>query len=70
MAEIAAAEEKNKAAKEVKSVINDIVAFIQENKSNMAKIKPILAKCKEIGVTNPTEITNLEDALKVAELIK
>lgn len=70
MAEIAAAEEKNKAAKEVKSVINDIVAFIQENKSNMAKIKPILAKCKEIGVSNPTEITNLEDALKVAELIK
>lgn len=70
MAEIAAAEEKNKAAKEVKAVINDIVAFIQENKSNMAKIKPILAKCKEIGVSNPTEITNLEDALKVAELIK
>ena len=70
MAEIAAAEEKNKAAKEVKAVIDSIVAFIQENKADMSKIKPILAECKKIGVTNPTEITSLEDALKVAELIK
>lgn len=70
MAEIAAAEERNKTAKEVKAVIDKIVAFIQENKADMSKIKPILAECKKIGVTNPTEITSLEDALKVAELIK
>lgn len=70
MAEIAAAEERNKTAKEVKAVVDNIVAFIQENKADMSKIKPILAECKKIGVTNPTEITSLEDALKIAELIK
>lgn len=70
MAEIAAAEEKNKAAKEVKEVIDKIMDFIKENKSNMSVVKPILAKCKELGVANPAEIDNLEDAMKVAELIK
>ena len=70
MAEIAAAEEKNKAAKEVKEVIDKIMDFIKENKSNMSVVKPILTKCKELGVANPAEIDNLEDAMKVAELIK
>lgn len=70
MAEIAAAEEKNKAAKEVKEVIDKIMDFIKENKSNMSVVKPILAKCKELGISNPAEIDNLEDAMKVAELIK
>lgn len=70
MAEIAAAEEKNKAAKEVKEVIDKIMYFIKENKSNMTVVKPILAKCKELGVANPTEIDNIEDALKLVELIK
>lgn len=69
MKEIAEAEEKNKAAKEIESVINKITDFIKENKTDMAKVKPILAKCKELGVKNPTEITNLDDALSVAELI-
>lgn len=67
--EIAAAEEKNKSKKEVDAVIKKVTDFIKENKSDMTKIKPILAKCKELGVKNPTEIENLEDALKVAELI-
>lgn len=67
--EIAAAEEKNKSKKEVDAVIKKVTDFIKENKSDMTKIKPILAKCKEFGVKNPTEIENLEDALKVAELI-
>lgn len=70
MAEIAAAEEKNKAAKEVTEVIDKIMDFIKENKSNMSVVKPILAKCKELGISNPAEIDNLEDAMKVAELIK
>ena len=70
MAEIAAAEEKNKAAKEVKEVVDKIMNFIKENKSNMSVVKPILAKCKELGIANPAEIDNLEDAMKVAELIK
>ena len=70
MAEIAAAEEKNKAEKEVKEVIDKVMNFIKENKSNMTVVKPILAKCKELGVSNPTEIDKLEDALAVAKLIE
>ena len=70
MAEIAAAEEKNKATKEVKVVVDKIMEFIKDNKSNMSVVKPILAKCKELGVTNPTEIDNLKDALAVAKLIE
>lgn len=67
--EIAEAEEKNKAAKEVKEVVDGILNFIKDNKTNMTAIKPILAKCKELGVSNPAEIVNLEDALEVAKLI-
>ena len=70
MAEIAAAEEKNKTAKEIKEVIDKVMDFIKENKSNMTVVKPILAKCKELGVSNPTEINKLEDALTIAKLIE
>lgn len=70
MAEIAAAEEKNKATKEVKAIVDKIMDFIKENRSNMTVVKPILAKCKEFGVANPTEIDNLEAALAVAKLIE
>lgn len=70
MKEIAEAEEKNKAAKEVKEVVDKILDYIKENKADMAKIKPILAKCKEIGVKTPADITDLEDALEVAKLIE
>lgn len=66
---IAEAEEKNKSLKEVKAVIDKITAYIKENKTDMTKIKPILTKCKELGVSNPTEITNLNDALEVAKVI-
>lgn len=70
MKEIAEAEEKNKAAKEVKEVVDKILDYIKENKADMAKIKPILAKCKEIGVKTPADITDLEDALEVSKLIE
>lgn len=71
MKEIAEAEEKNKAKKEVGVVIEKINDYLKENKSDVAKIKPILAKCKEVaGVKTPAEITNLEDALAVLEVIE
>lgn len=69
MKEIAEAEEKNKAKKEVDEVINKIMDFIKENKSDMTRVKPILAKCKEYGVSKPTELETLEEALEVAKLI-
>ena len=70
MAEIAAAEEKTKAEKEVKEVIDKVMNFIKENKSNKTVVKPIPAKSKELGVSNPTDIDKLEDALAIAKLIE
>lgn len=70
MKEIAEAEEKNKAKKEVGVVIEKINDYLKENKSDVAKIKPILAKCKEFGVKTPSELTSLEDALAVLEVIE
>lgn len=69
--EIAEAEEKNKAKKEVDAVIEKINDYLKENKADLSKVKPILAKCKEVaGVKTPAELTNLEDALAVLELIE
>lgn len=70
MKEIAEAEEKNKAAKEVKEVVDKILDYIKDNKADLSKVKPILAKCKDYGVKSPAELTNLEDALEVAKLIE
>ena len=47
--------------------IND---YLKENKGDLAKIKPVLAACKECGVKTPSELTSLEDALKVLEVIE
>lgn len=69
--EIAEAESKNKSKKEVDAVIEKINDYLKENKSDLTKIKPILAKCKEVaGVKTPAEITKLEDALAVLEVIE
>lgn len=70
MKEIAEAEERNKAAKEVKEVVDKILDYIKDNKSDLNKVKPILAKCKEYGVKSPAELTDLEEALEVAKLIE
>ena len=67
--EIAEAEEKNKIKKELDSVVNKINDYLKDNKGDLSKIKPILAACKEYGVKTPSELTSLEDALKVLELI-
>lgn len=69
MKEIEKAEKENKSQKEVDDVISKITDYMKENKTEMAKIKPILTKCKELGYSNPTMIDNLKDAKKVLELI-
>lgn len=62
---IAKQEEDSKAQKELESVINEIVEWFNDNKSDMSKIKPVLAACKEAGASNPKELTNVEDAKKI-----
>lgn len=59
---IAKAEEDAKIQKELDGIIAKIVDFFTENKSDIDAIKPILAKCKELGYANPKEINNVEDA--------
>ena len=67
--EIAKAEQNKKEAKKLEDVVSKITDFIKENKSNMDKIKPIIAKSKELGYDNPTLITDINDANKVLALI-
>lgn len=69
LSEIAAAEESKKHEKELKAVIDEINTFVKENKKNMDLIKPILAKCKEAGVSKPSDITDIKIAKEIVELI-
>lgn len=69
VAKIAEEEKKNKVKKELDDVINVINNFIKENKKNLDVVKPILAKCKENGVSKPSEITDIKLAKEIAKLI-
>lgn len=69
MKQIAKAEQDKKEAKKLEDIISKITDFIKENKSNMDKIKPIIAAAKNLGYDNPTVITKIEDAKKVLALI-
>lgn len=62
---IAEAESKNKLQKELDSVVSELVEYFTENKNDIEKIKPVLAKCKENGYANPKEIDNLEIAKEI-----
>ena len=67
-----AKQEKNKnEQRELDDVKVQIVTFFTENKSNLAVIKPVLNKIKELGYANPKEISTLEDAKTIlAEILK
>jgi len=67
--EIAKAEKDKKETKKLEDVVSKITDYIKANKSDMDKIKPIIAKAKELGYDNPTMIDNIEDAKKVLVLI-
>ena len=54
---------------ELKEIIDKIVAFIKENKTNSDAFKPIMLKVKELGYNNPLEITSIEDAKTVYGMI-
>lgn len=69
MKEVAKTEKAKKESKKVEDVIEQITDYIKTNKSDMDKIKPIIAKTKELGYDNPTMINNIEDAKIVLSLI-
>ena len=47
---------------ELNTIISDILTFFTENKTQVTILKPVLEKCKELGYSNPKEITDIEDA--------
>lgn len=59
---VAEAEKQAKAQAELDKVIDEIKEFVVANKSNLDVLKPIIAKSKELGYSNPTLITDIEDA--------
>ena len=60
--QVAEAEKAHKSQNELDIAIGEIVDFFTNNKTNLEIIKPILAKCKEMGYSNPKEISDLDDA--------
>ena len=69
MKEIAKNEKAKKAQKSIDEVMNKVLDYIKENKSNMAAIKPIIDRCKEAGV-KPTEVTDIELAKELLSMIE
>lgn len=67
--EIAKAEQDKKENKKLEDIVAKITDYIKANKSNMDKIKPIIAKAKELGYENPTMIDKIDDAKEVLALI-
>lgn len=67
--EIAKAEDAKRKNKELKVLIDQIIDFIKENKSDMDTIKPILEKSKELNFANPTLIDNVKDAQTIIDMI-
>ncbi len=67
---IAEAEEAARVEKELSKTKTEIVEFFTANKTDMAKIKPVLELCRANGFSNPNEIDNIDIAKKVLNACK
>lgn len=59
---VAKEEEQRNINDELNTIISDILTFFTKNKTQVTILKPVLEKCKELGYSNPKEITDIEDA--------
>ena len=66
---VAEQEEQAKSQAAVDEVVSQIVDFFTENKSDIAKTKPVLTAVKNLGYDNPKSIDNVDDANKILALI-
>lgn len=64
------AEQEAREQREMESVIDGIMEFIQENRSDLDKLKVIMTEVKSLGYDNPRMIDNVDDANKIAKLCK
>lgn len=62
---VAANESAAKTQKELSSVVDEIVSFFTEHKSDIEKIKPVLKAIKDAGYDNPKNIDDIEFAKSV-----
>ena len=62
---IAEAESAARIQKELNEVVSQIINFFAENKTDLDKIKPVMAKVRELGYDNPKEIDNIDKAKSV-----
>lgn len=70
MKRLAEEETKAKVEKELDEIKEKIVAFFNDNKTNLDVIKPVLKICKDNGFSNPTEIDDIKIAKKVLDACK
>ena len=68
MKQIAAAEEENRKKKELADINKQIQTFCVANKSDPAKLKPIIEATKKFGLKNPFSAENIETAKAILEL--
>ena len=62
---------QTKNEKELSAVLDQIMQYLTNNKSDIEGIvKPILQKCREMGHSSPKEITNIEDARSILDMCK
>ena len=67
---IAEAEKAARVEKELNKVKAEIIEFFTANKTDMAKIKPVLELCRENGFSNPSEINVISIAMTVLAACK
>lgn len=62
---------QTKSEKELNVVLDQIMQYLTNNKSDIDGIvKPILQKCREMGYNSPKEISNIEDARTILDMCK
>lgn len=65
---IAKKEEELRNQKELNSIISDIIAFFNNNKTNIDIIKPILEKMRELGYQTPNDIDSIDNAKAILSM--
>lgn len=69
-ARVAKNESVAKSQKELDTIIDDIVSYFTENKSDIDKIKPVLKKIKSEGYSNPKDIEDIDFAKQILDMCK
>lgn len=66
--EIAIAEQRHKEQKQLDNMIEDLKSWIKENKAGGTdKVKALVTKAKEMGVENPIQVSDINDATMLLE---